>query len=228
MQIWSLKIGCRWDCQLDFWQPTEPTSQPGTPSVLSGISSPSLWINQWLGLIEWVTEIKCKRILNLSCKRIPIAIILLQFSCIFYFHWSILELHYLNLRFQRWICTLYCKIVSLIDLGCLPVSFGMLHFYFYKIGLYSMQYHTLSSPFTLPFLEQDVGIQFFKYSFPWVRGLIPSRKYFLIFMSLVIPYYTFILLFSWANIELNETIFKTWVLVNLTHIVDQIPFFSLI
>lgn len=85
-------------------------------------------------------------VLCLSWKRIPASIIFLQLSYMFYFHLSILELHYLNLRFQRFrICCRYCRTLSLIDLGCLPASFKMLHFYLYKMGLYPVNCHTLSS-----------------------------------------------------------------------------------
>lgn len=85
-------------------------------------------------------------VLSLSWKRIPTSIIFLQLSYMFYFHLPILELRYLNLRFQRWVCCIYCRTPSLIDLGYLPVSFRMPHFYLYKMGLYPVNCHTLSSP----------------------------------------------------------------------------------
>lgn len=93
---------------------------------------------------------------SLSWKRIATSVIFLQFSCMFYFHLSILVPHYLNVSFQRWICCRYCRIPSLIDLGCLPISFGMLAFYLYKIGLYPLNCHTWTPPL-LPFLEQEIG-----------------------------------------------------------------------
>lgn len=127
--------------QLDFLT-TNGSCQSVRESVLSTISFLLLpWINQWFSLIEWVIELYVSH-----GKKIPASIIFLQLSYMFYFHLSILELHYLNLRFQRWICCRYCRTPSLIDLGCLPASFKMLHFYLYKMGLYPVNCHTLSSP----------------------------------------------------------------------------------
>lgn len=47
---------------------------------------------------------------------------------------SVLQLHSLNVRFERWICFLYCRISSLIDLVCLPISFRILHFYLVRLA----------------------------------------------------------------------------------------------
>lgn len=96
---------------------------------------------------------------------------------------SVLQLHYLNLRFARWLCCLYCRISSLIDLGCLPISFKILHFYLYKTGLYPVNCHTVISPFTFPFLKQQLGIHILKCPLPWVRVLFHSKNIFSIYIS---------------------------------------------